>query len=182
MITYLYWATAAFIALSLLIFFVKNGAIKIGLGLFVFVIFSSWAAYYFHFEQIFVKRFGGVMNIEMEENEIHLGSTWKDDNLWIESYDPETRTCHFREFSKGNLLQGRVNIKNCKPLAHSNIFIDDSKQGNAEPVQLNLKTQKSKADEAPVQRSPAVETRAEQQQDVLDEQQPITLDDMPVQQ
>ena len=46
----------------------------------------------------------------------HIAATWKDDNLWIENYDPKTNTCHFNEYSKGNLLQGKVTIKNCNPL------------------------------------------------------------------
>ena len=45
-----------------------------------------------------------------------VGATWKDDHLWVENYEPETNTCHFNEYSKGNLLQGRVTIKNCSPL------------------------------------------------------------------
>jgi hypothetical protein len=47
----------------------------------------------------------------------HILATWKDDNLWIENYDPQTNTCHFNEYSKGNLLQGKVTIKNCSPIA-----------------------------------------------------------------
>jgi hypothetical protein len=43
-------------------------------------------------------------------------ATWKDDNLWIENYDPKTNTCHFREYSKGAMLEGKVLIKNCNPL------------------------------------------------------------------
>jgi hypothetical protein len=34
----------------------------------------------------------------------------------VENYDPATNTCEFREYSKGNLLQGRVIIKNCNPV------------------------------------------------------------------
>ncbi|NRB42542.1 MAG: hypothetical protein HRU20_29405 [Pseudomonadales bacterium] len=168
MITYLYWITTAFIALSLLIFFVKNGAIKLGLFTFVFVVLMSWAAYFFHFEQMFVKRFGGVMNVQLDDDEIHLGSTWKDDNLWIESYNPKTGTCHFREFSKGNLLQGRVNMKNCKPLMHSNFenTVIAKPIKTAKPVAL-----------------PRQEVRSTPQlkdQTSAPKNRPITLDDMPL--
>jgi hypothetical protein len=45
-----------------------------------------------------------------------LAATWKDDNLWVENYDPATNTCHFREYSRGNLLQGTVTIQNCNPM------------------------------------------------------------------
>ena len=56
------------------------------------------------------------MTIKVPEGEVHLAATWKDDNLWIENYNPQTNTCHFREYSRGNLLQGQVTIKNCNPL------------------------------------------------------------------
>jgi hypothetical protein len=81
----------------------------------VIILAVGWAAYFFHFQQLFVKRWGGVMTITVPEGQYHLNSTWKDDNLWIENYDPNTNTCHFREYSKGNLLQGKVTIKNCNP-------------------------------------------------------------------
>ena len=56
------------------------------------------------------------MTIKVPDDEVHLAATWKDDNLWIENYHAETNTCHFREYSRGNLLQGRVTIKNCNPM------------------------------------------------------------------
>ena len=77
---------------------------------------AGWLAYYFHYEQVFVKRFGGVMRISVPEGQRHLGSTWKDDNLWVENFDPKTNECIFSEYAKGNLLEGRVVIKNCNPL------------------------------------------------------------------
>ena len=82
----------------------------------VVILIISIGAYYFHFQQIFVKRYGGVMTVSVPEGQLHLAATWKDDNLWIENYDPEENTCHFREYSRGNLLQGQVTIKNCNPL------------------------------------------------------------------
>lgn len=80
------------------------------------ILVVGFAAYYFHFQQIFVKRYGGVMSINVPEGQFHITATWKDDNLWIENYDPKTNTCHFSEYSRGNLLQGKVTIKNCNPL------------------------------------------------------------------
>jgi len=47
---------------------------------------------------------------------VQIAATWKDDNLWIENYDPATNRCIFAEYSKGNLLEGKVTIKNCNPL------------------------------------------------------------------
>ena len=46
-----------------------------------------------------------------------LNATWKDNHLWIENYDPKSNACIFTEFSKGNMLQGKVIIKNCNPAA-----------------------------------------------------------------
>lgn len=116
MITYLYWA--AVIALIVLSLFAGSRLGSLGKGAIVAIIIflAAWLAYYFHFEQVFVKRFGGVMRITVPEGQRHLGATWKDDNLWVENFDPRTNECIFSEYSKGNLLEGRVIIKNCNPL------------------------------------------------------------------
>ena len=117
MITYFYWIAVLVISFGLIYLFGvkldnwKNAAFS---GAIIFVI--GLGAYYFHFQQIFVKRYGGVMSISVPEGQLHLAATWKDDNLWIENYDPKTNTCHFTEYSRGNLLQGKVTIKNCNPL------------------------------------------------------------------
>jgi hypothetical protein len=117
MITYLYWALiiGLIIAVVLLVG-IKMSKPMAALISAVVILASGWAAYYFHFQQIFVKRWGGVMTISVPAGQLHMGATWKDENLWIENYDPNTNTCHFSEYSKGNLLQGRVSIKNCNPL------------------------------------------------------------------
>ena len=78
----------------------------------VAVLAVGFAAYYFYFQQLFVKRWGGVMSISVPEGQLHITATWKDDNLWIENYDPKTNTCYFNEYSRGNLLQGKVVIVN----------------------------------------------------------------------
>ena len=117
MVTYLYWVAVlglSFGALYLLGVKLdnwKNGAIA---AVVIFIV--GLAAYYFHFQQIFVKRYGGVMSISVPAGQVHLAATWKDDNLWIENYDPKTNTCYFNEYSRGNLLQGKVTIKDCNPL------------------------------------------------------------------
>ncbi len=117
MVTYLYWLAVVAIACALL-FGVglkgKNWKIGLILGGVVFVI--GWGAYYFRFQQVFVKRYGGVMTIHVPKGQQHITATWKDDNLWVENYDPESNTCYFSEYSKGNLLQGKVTIKDCNPL------------------------------------------------------------------
>ena len=117
MVTYLYWI--AVLGLSFGVLYLlgakldnwKNGAIT---AVVIFIV--GLAAYYFHFQQIFVKRYGGVMSISVPAGQVHLAATWKDDNLWIENYDPKTNTCYFNEYSRGNLLQGKVTIKDCNPL------------------------------------------------------------------
>ena len=117
MITYLYWFVI--VALALAVLFVVGHKIeewKISAIAAVTIIIIGFVAYHFHFQQVFVKRYGGVMTVKVPQGEIHLAATWKDDNLWIENYNPKTNTCHFREYSRGNLLQGEVTIKNCNPL------------------------------------------------------------------
>jgi hypothetical protein len=117
MITYLYWILVIALMLAALWLFGLargkwlGGVIAAGLIFLVGVI-----AYYFHFQQIFVKRWGGVMSISVPQGQQHISVTWKDDNLWVENYDPATNTCEFREYARGDLLEGRVIIKNCNPL------------------------------------------------------------------
>ena len=117
MITYIYWFIIVVLAISM--FYLighKMNEWKISIITAICVLSLGYIAYEFHFQQVFVKRYGGVMSIKVPKGEIHLAATWKDDNLWIENYNPQTNTCHFREYSRGNLLQGQVSIKNCNPL------------------------------------------------------------------
>lgn len=124
MITYLYWITIIAIAFGLFYFIgYKVEEWKIAAIACVSVLIIGFIAYHFHFQQVFVKRYGGVMTIKVPEGELHLSATWKDDNLWIENYNPETNTCHFREYSRGNMLQGQVTIKNCNPLLRQSTAI-----------------------------------------------------------
>jgi len=114
MITYLYWLLVTAIAIALVYLVgakLKNWRLA-GIAAIV-VLLAGWAAYFFHFQQVFVKRWGGVMTISVPAGQQHLGATWKDENIWIENYDPEKNTCIFSEYSKGNLLQGKVTIKDC---------------------------------------------------------------------
>lgn len=117
MVTYLYWG--AVIALTIAAFWgigVGGGKWLTGLATAAVIFLIGTVAYYFYFQQIFVKRWGGVMHISVPAGQHHMGVTWKDDNLWIENYDPASNTCEFREYSRGDLLEGRVIIKNCNPL------------------------------------------------------------------
>lgn len=117
MITYFYWAI--FFAVAGFVLYGIGGRLdrwRLAFGVAVGIMLFGWAAYFFYFQQVFVKRWGGVMAITVPDGQMHIATTWKDDNLWIENYDPATNRCIFSEYSKGNLLQGRVTIKNCNPL------------------------------------------------------------------
>ena len=117
MITYLYWIAIIAIAFGLFYYIgYKLEAWKISAIVCASVLLTGFLAYHFHYQQIFVKRYGGVMTIKVPEGELHIATTWKDDNLWVENYNPETNICHFREYSRGAVLQGQVTIKNCNPL------------------------------------------------------------------
>jgi len=121
MITYFYWGAVLLVVLGILFGLgVKLKKWKAGLIIGLIIFLAGWGAYYFHFEQLFVKRYGGVMSLSVPDGQIHISATWKGDNLWIENYDPKTNRCIFSEYSKGNLLEGRVIIKNCNPLMIQN--------------------------------------------------------------
>ncbi|UZE96074.1 hypothetical protein [Alkalimarinus alittae] len=117
MITYAYWALVIGLALLALYFLGgRHDNWKAAAITSLIVMVVGWGAYFFHFQQIFVKNWGGVMTFTIPAGQLHMGATWKDDNLWIENYDPKTNTCHFREYSKGALLEGKVVMKDCNPL------------------------------------------------------------------
>ena len=117
MVTYLYWIVIIALAFGLLFLIgYKAEEWKIAAIACVSVLAIGFIAHHFHFQQVFVKHYGGVMSIKVPEGELHLAATWKDDNLWVENYNPVSNTCYFREYSRGNLLQGQVTIKNCNPL------------------------------------------------------------------
>lgn len=116
MITYLYWITVLGLA-GLLLGWLGAGLRqwRVGLTVAAIVLVTGWLAYYFHFQQVFVKHWGGVMHISVPAGQQHISATWKDDHLWVENYDPKDNTCIFTEYSKGNLLEGKVIIRNCNP-------------------------------------------------------------------
>ncbi len=117
MITYFYWAFI--IALAAGIIFMlgfKAGKWPAAFSLAAILLIGGGSYYFFYLQQVFVKHWGGVMSITIPQGQHHLNSTWKDDNLWIENYDPKTNRCLFTEYSRGNMLEGKVIIKNCNPL------------------------------------------------------------------
>lgn len=114
MVTYLYWGVVFGIALAMVYLFgARFNNWKGAMIAALLVLFVGWVTYFFYLQQIFVKRYGGVMNVTVPKGQYHITATWKDDNLWIENYDPVKNVCIFSEYSKGNLLQGQVTIKNC---------------------------------------------------------------------
>jgi len=117
MVTYLYWAVIIGLAAAVLVLLGKMEKWKPAFIVSSVILVIGFLAYYFHFQQLFVKRYGGVMSVTVPDDQQHISATWKDENLWIENYDPATNTCHFQEYSKGNLLQGKVTIKNCSPVS-----------------------------------------------------------------
>lgn len=116
MITYLYWGAVFGLVIAVIYFLGRADQWKAGIIASVVLLVIGWAAYFFHFQQVFVKHYGGVMSISVPKGQRHIAATWKEDNLWVENYDPVSNTCYFYEYSKGNLLQGKVLIKNCNPL------------------------------------------------------------------
>lgn len=117
MVTYLYWLLVGALVIGALFGIgVRMGKWKPGVIVAVILLISGTLLYYFWLEQVFVKRFGGRMSIAVPEGQYHITATWKEDNLWIENYDPKTNECIFSEYSRGNLLEGRVIIKNCSPI------------------------------------------------------------------
>lgn len=116
MITYLYWIAviATTIILSLTITRFVNWRAGALCGAVILLV--GWGAYYFKYEQLFVKNYGGIMSIATPKGQMHLSATWKEDHLWVETYDPSENKCYFTEYSKGHILQGSVVIDNCNPM------------------------------------------------------------------
>lgn len=117
MITYIYWAFVIVLALGtlyLLGFRLRQWNPALIASTVILIVCALF--YYFYLEQVFVKRWGGTMTVNLEPGLRHVAATWKGDNLWIQNYDPATNTCIFQEYSRGNVLEGRVLIKNCSPV------------------------------------------------------------------
>lgn len=116
MITYLYFTFSVLITLLLFIGLIKVAEMKAMLAIPISVIFIAftWGMYEFYFQQKFVRSFGGKMSLVIKEDEQLVNVTWKEDNMWILTFNPKTALCYFRESSRGNMLQGEVVIKNCK--------------------------------------------------------------------
>ena len=76
MITYFYWAAVVGLAVAVLVLVgVKMGSRKAAVAVAAAVLVIGWAAYYFYLQQMFVKRWGGVMAITVPEGQHHIAAT-----------------------------------------------------------------------------------------------------------
>ena len=117
MITYAYWLLIlgiSSIALYLLGFRLDKWKPAVLLAVVILVV--GFLAYEFRYRNMFVKRWGGVMSVTVPEGQRHIATTWKEDSLWIENYDPVKNECIFAEVSRTQVLEGKVVIKNCNPV------------------------------------------------------------------
>jgi len=57
------------------------------------------------------KNWGGTTNITIPAEETFINATWKDNDLWIITYDSLKHTYYMREESSWGILQGTVIIK-----------------------------------------------------------------------
>jgi len=67
-------------------------------------------------EQAVTRNFGGDMAYEIPAGTQLVGITWKQSNMWVLYYDPNTKACTFKESSLYGALEGSVTIKNCNPV------------------------------------------------------------------
>jgi hypothetical protein len=117
MVTYLYWIFVFVLAAgALYLLGVKGKNWSTGAIVSLVILVVGYSLFHFYFENVFVKRWGGKMSISIPEGMHHISATWKDDNLWIENYDPKTNRCIFQEYSRGAVLEGKVILKDCNPV------------------------------------------------------------------
>lgn len=122
-ITYLYWGLVFLLAVAALVYIGgKLQRWKTGFIMTAVILLMGLSVYFFYFRQLFVQQYGGIMTIDIPSGQHHMGVNWKNDNLWVENYDPETNTCYYREYSRGHILQGEVTIQNCNPLMPSKLL------------------------------------------------------------
>ncbi|HOY22874.1 MAG TPA: hypothetical protein PK002_06945, partial [Cellvibrio sp.] len=75
MITYLYWL-AVILTAGLLGWVIGRFVNwKFGVIAAVIVFLIGWGAFYFKYEQVFVKNYGGVMTIAVPEGQMHISAT-----------------------------------------------------------------------------------------------------------
>ena len=83
----------------------------------IFLTTTSVVIYKLFLEQIIAKSYGGNYSVVVPDDMRFYGITWKDSDLWVGWYDGAKNECVFKEDSKFNILQGKITIKNCHPIA-----------------------------------------------------------------
>ncbi len=115
MIDIFYAAVILLIAAGFGALFLKKSKVA-GVGSALIIAAIGYVAYIGYFENIFARKWGGTLDVKIQENHLYINSTWKENDLWLATYDPESRTCVFQEYSRSGLLEGKVKIKNCNPI------------------------------------------------------------------
>ena len=65
-------------------------------------------------EQAVTRNFGGSMSYDIPAGTELISITWKESNIWVLYYDPQTNSCTFKESSLyGAHRSGSVVVKNC---------------------------------------------------------------------
>ena len=73
MITYLYWAVViGLVIAAVLIIGIRLNNPSVAIISALVILATGWSAYHFHFQQLFVKRWGGVMSIRVPSGQHHM--------------------------------------------------------------------------------------------------------------
>lgn len=64
-------------------------------------------------EQAVTRNFGGSMSYDIPTGTELISITWKESNMWVLYYDPQTNSCTFKESSLYGAMEGSVVVKNC---------------------------------------------------------------------
>ncbi len=116
MVTYIYWFSVIGVALLLFAILARMDHWKSAVSVALVILIGGWGAYYFKFENLLARSYGGVMEVTVPEGMHNIGMTWKENSLWVENYDPESNTCIFKERTPGGIWQGEVRLHNCNPM------------------------------------------------------------------
>lgn len=67
-------------------------------------------------QQWMARTWGGDTTINVPAGEQLVTITWKETSLWVLTYNPQTKTCFFRENSAAGQFEGTVTVPNCIPV------------------------------------------------------------------
>ena len=57
------------------------------------------------------RHWGGTEKIVLEDHEVLLNATWKENELWVLTKDTISNVSHFREHSSWGVVEGEVQFK-----------------------------------------------------------------------